>query len=96
VDEQAKELLRQFDGPFPVASATLNAFKQVKYFPSPGWICDAAKNGLIEPADEKGPIVNSDAIYKRDLKLTAAGRELFGLPPLWIEKPKSKSLLDFE
>jgi len=95
VNEEQLNLLREFDSPMPVASVSYNLYGQVKYFPVPGILSDAANSGLIKSVVEGEKVVNSDRVYGMDLILTDAGRTACGIK---VDQPVksrvAKSLFD--
>jgi len=89
--EELNRLLAEFGDSWslPVSSASFNAFGQVKVFYVPALVADAVKDGLLETADDQTPIVASDKVYFRELRLTNKGRESIGLSPWPVDKPNA-------
>ncbi len=101
--EELTKLLTEFGDSWslPVSSASFNAFGRIvknertgeeeknhKVFYVPALVAEAVANGLLEVSDGEGPIVASDKVYFRELRLTNKGRESIGIPPWPVDKPK--------
>lgn len=87
---QLIELLKQFDDPQICEAACREVFGQSRHFAVPAMIKGAVKDGYLQVLDNDGPVVDSAAVYSRDLLLTPKGREFCGFPPLTTDVPKPK------
>ncbi len=70
----------------PLSSACFNAFGQVKAFFIPSLVKDAVKTEWLMALDAL-PIVDNNALYGREFRLTDLGREQIGLGKWPEEKP---------
>lgn len=89
---ELKTFVGLFVDPIPIASANSNEFGFVKHPMTATWVRAAIEGKYLEWfGDDEGPIVDSNALFVRELLITDAGRKLCGIPiPVVKEEPKSK------